>query len=217
MSPVLRPYQQRLLEQLAATDKRILVVCPTGGGKTVVAAALMASSSRRALMVAHRREIVNQTAAKLAAFGVHHGLIQAGEEDKLRPMAAVQVASIQTLHARAIRSTTMPMPFADLIVIDEAHHACAMTYRKVIEVYPDATVLGLTATPCRGDGRGLGGIFDVIIAPRQEGVTRLPSLRDALDSIGRPAMSELRLGAETARRVYCDRRGRARSCPGWQS
>jgi len=115
MSPVLRPYQQRLLEQLAATDKRILVVCPTGGGKTVVAAALMASSSRRALMVAHRREIVNQTAAKLAAFGVHHGVIQAGEEDKLRPMAAVQVASIQTLHARAIRSTTMPMPFADLV------------------------------------------------------------------------------------------------------
>src|SRR5262249_42306325 len=142
MSPVLRPYQQRLLEQLAAaTDKRILVVCP----KTVVAAALMVSSSRRALMVAHRREIVNQTAAKLAAFGVHHGVIQAGEEDKLRPMAAVQVASIQTLHARAIRSTTMPMPLADLVVIDEAHHACAMTYRKVIEVYPDATVLGLTA------------------------------------------------------------------------
>ena len=168
MSPVLRPYQQRLLEQLAAaTDKRILVVCPTGGGKTVVAAALMASSSRCALMVAHRREIVNQTAAKLAAFGVHHGLIQAGEEDKLRPMAAVQVASIQTLHARAIRSTTMPMPFADLVVIDEAHHACAMTYRKVIEAYPDATVLGLTATPCRGDGRGLGGIFDVIIEAPQ--------------------------------------------------
>src|SRR5262245_17138020 len=161
MSPVLRPYQQGLLEKLAAAaDKRILIVCPTGGGKTVVAAALMAASSCRALMVAHRREIVNQTAAKRAAFGVHHGVIQAGDEDKLRPMAAVQVASIQTLHARAIRSTTMPMPFADLVVIDEAHHACAMTYRKVIEVYPDATVLGLTATPCRGDGRGLGGMIE---------------------------------------------------------
>ena len=168
MSPVLRPYQQRLLEQLAAaTDKRILIVCPTGGGKTVVATALIASGSCRALVVAHRREIVNQTAAKLAAFGVHHGVIQAGDEDKLRPMAAVQVASIQTLHARAIRSTTIPMPLADLVVIDEAHHACAMTYRKVIEAYPGATVLGLTATPCRADGRGLGGIFDVIIEAPQ--------------------------------------------------
>jgi DNA repair protein RadD len=147
VSAALRPYQHRLLDQLAvATDKRILVVCPTGGGKTVVAAALMASGSRRALMVAHRREIVNQTSAKLAAFGVHHGIIQAGDDDKLRPMAAIQVASIQTLHARAIRSTAMPMPLADLVVIDEAHHACAMTYRKVIEAYANATVLGLTAT-----------------------------------------------------------------------
>jgi Type III restriction enzyme, res subunit len=131
VSPELRPYQQCLLERIAnATDKRILIVCPTGGGKTVVAAALMASGSRRALMVAHRREIVNQTSAKLAAFGVHHGVIQAGDDDKLRPMAAVQVSSIQTLHGRSIRSAIMPMPLADLVVIDEAHHACAMRYRK---------------------------------------------------------------------------------------
>ena len=168
MSPALRPYQQHLLEQLAAApDKRILIVCPTGGGKTVVAAALMASSRRRALMIAHRREIVNQTSAKLTAFGVHHGVIQAGDDDRLRPMAAVQVASIQTLHARAIRSATMRMPLADIVVIDEAHHSCAMTYQRVLAAYPDATVLGLTATPCRADGRGLGGIFDTIIEAPQ--------------------------------------------------
>ena len=168
MSPALRPYQQQLLEQLAAApDKRILIDCPTGGGKTVVAAALMASSNRRALMIAHRREIVNQTSAKLTAFGVHHGVIQAGDDDRLRPMAAVQVASIQTLHARAIRSATMRMPLADIVVIDEAHHSCAMTYQRVLAAYPDATVLGLTATPCRADGRGLGGIFDTIIEAPQ--------------------------------------------------
>jgi DNA repair protein RadD len=168
MSPALRPYQQQLLEQLAAApDKRILIVCPTGGGKTVVAAALMASSSRRALMIAHRREIVNQTSAKLTAFGVHHGVIQAGDDDRLRPMAAVQVASIQTLHARAIRSATMTMPLADIVVIDEAHHSCAMTYQTVLAAYPHATVLGLTATPCRGDGRGLGGIFSTLIEAPQ--------------------------------------------------
>ena len=168
MSPALRPYQQHLLEQLAAApNKRILIVCPTGAGKTVVAAALMASSSRRALMIAHRREIVNQTSAKLTAFGVHHGVIQAGDDDRLRPMAAVQVASIQTLHARAIRSATMRMPLADIVVIDEAHHSCAMTYQTVLATYPDATVLGLTATPCRADGRGLGSIFDTIIEAPQ--------------------------------------------------
>jgi superfamily II DNA or RNA helicase len=127
----------------------------------------MASSSRRALMIAHRREIVNQTSAKLTAFGVHHGVIQAGDDDRLRPMAAVQVASIQTLHARAIRSATMTMPLADIVVIDEAHHSCAMTYQTVLAAYPHATVLGLTATPCRGDGRGLGGIFSTLIEAPQ--------------------------------------------------
>ena len=146
---------------------------------------------RRVLVVAHRREIVNQTSDKLTATGTHHGIIQAGDDKKLRPMAAVQVASIQTLHARAMRSNNnnnadtnnythitngtnnythitnskknMPMPLADLVIIDEAHHACAMTYQKVIEAYPNAIILGLTATPCRGDGRGLGGIFTTMI------------------------------------------------------
>jgi superfamily II DNA or RNA helicase len=129
----------------------------------VIAAAIIAGTARRVLVVGHRREIVAQTSAKLTARGVPHGIIQAGDDDKLRPMAAVQVASIQTLHARAIRSSAMEMPLADLLIIDEAHHACAMTYRKVIEAYPDAIVLGLTATPCRGDGRGLGGIFNTMI------------------------------------------------------
>jgi DNA repair protein RadD len=57
----------------------------------------------------------------------------------------------------------MELPKAALLVIDECHHCPAETYRKIIEAYPDAIVLGLTATPCRGDGRGLGGIFEVII------------------------------------------------------
>jgi superfamily II DNA or RNA helicase len=138
-------------------------VAPTGAGKTVIAAAIIAGAARRVLVIAHRREIVNQTSDKLTARGVPHGIIQAGDDDKLRPMAAVQVASIQTLHARAIRSSAMEMPLADLLIIDEAHHGCAMTYRRILEAYPDALVLGLTATPCRGDGRGLGGIFQVMI------------------------------------------------------
>jgi DNA repair protein RadD len=163
----LRPYQADIaaeFERLVTHGKRrVIVVAPTGSGKTVIACAIIAATPRRALIVSHRREIVKQTSDKLTAAGVHHGVIQAGDEKRLRPMAAVQVASIQTLHSRAIRSTSMPMPLADLVIIDEAHHACAATYRKILEAYPDAIVLGLTATPCRGDGRGLGGIFETMI------------------------------------------------------
>jgi DNA repair protein RadD len=151
----LRPYQtdvigefEHLVEQ---GERKILLVAPTGSGKTVIASAIIKGASRRVLVIAHHREIVNQTSAKLDAFGVYHGVIQAGDEHKLRPMAQVQVASIQTLYVRAIRSVSMPMPPADLLVIDEAHHACAATYEKVIAAYPDAVLLGLTATPCRGD------------------------------------------------------------------
>jgi DNA repair protein RadD len=167
MTTALRPYQTDIAAEFELRvergDRSILLVAPTGSGKTVIAAAIIAAAARRVLVVAHRREIVNQTSDKLTARGVSHGIIQAGDEKKLRPMAAVQVASIQTLHARAIRSSTMLMPLADLVIIDEAHHACAMTYQKVLEAYPNAIVLGLTATPCRGDGRGLGGIFKTMI------------------------------------------------------
>jgi DNA repair protein RadD len=167
MSVELRPYQSDISAEfehhVERGDPSILLVAPTGSGKTVIAAAIIAGCTRRVLVIAHRREIVNQTSDKLTARGIPHGIIQAGDEKKLRPMAAVQIASIQTLHARAIRSSTMLMPLADLLIIDEAHHACAMTYKKVVEAYPNAVILGLTATPCRGDGRGLGGIFKVMI------------------------------------------------------
>src|SRR5262244_1030181 len=167
MSAILRPYQTDITAEferhVGRGDGSILLVAPTGSGKTVIASAIVAGTDRRVLVVSHRREIVNQTCNKLTANGVYHGVIQAGDEKKLRPMAAVQVASIQTLHARAIRSSTMLMPLADLLIIDEAHHACAMTYKKIIDAYPNAIILGLTATPCRGDGRGLGGIFKTMI------------------------------------------------------
>jgi DNA repair protein RadD len=167
MSAILRPYQTDIAAEFERDvergDRSILLVAPTGSGKTVIAAAIIAGCTRRVLVVAHRREIVNQTSDKLTARSVPHGIIQAGNEKKLRPMASVQVASIQTLHARAIRSSIMLMPLADLLIIAEAHHAWAMTYQKVIEAYPNAIILGLTATPCRGDGRGLGGIFNTMI------------------------------------------------------
>jgi superfamily II DNA or RNA helicase len=77
-------------------------------------------------------------------------------------MRRVQVASIQTLHARCIRNGK-DLPPANIVFIDEAHHAQAQTYRTIVERYPDAQLIGMTATPCRRDGRGLGGIFDALV------------------------------------------------------
>jgi superfamily II DNA or RNA helicase len=113
------------------------------------------------LVLAHRREIVSQTSQKLHDISIPHGIIMAGTQD--RPLENVQVAAIQTLHRRAIGAEVMDLPPADLLVIDEAHHCPAQTYQEIIDQYPDAVLLGLTATPCRGDGRGLGGIFETII------------------------------------------------------
>ncbi len=70
-----------------------------------------------------------------------------------------QVASIQTFTARAMRSRTIEHPPATLLIADEGQHAPAKTWRQVFSAYPDATLIGLTATPCRADGRGLGNIF----------------------------------------------------------
>jgi superfamily II DNA or RNA helicase len=164
----LRPYQVAAVADferaVAAGQRRILLVCPTGGGKTVVACELIrraVARHQRALFLAHRREIINQTSAKLTANNVTHGIIMAGVEP--RPMASVQAGSIDTLRVRALNSKAMKMPLANLVILDEAHHARAQTYRRVVEAYPDAIILGLTATPCRGDGRGLGNIFEVMI------------------------------------------------------
>ena len=109
------------------------------------------------LALAHRREIVTQTSDKLDAHGIEHGIIMAGHAHEPLP---VQVASVQTLHARAMRGSKLELPPADLVLVDECHHATAQSWRDIIAAYPDAIVLGLTATPCRGDGRGLGGIFE---------------------------------------------------------
>jgi superfamily II DNA or RNA helicase len=139
-------------------------VAPTGAGKTIIGASIIhnaTNADRKVMVLAHTREIIKQTAEKLFANGIDHGIIQAGFAT--RPDEAVQVASVQTLWARAVRTNRMELPPADLLIIDECHHCPARTYRKIIDAYPQTILIGLTATPCRGDGRGLGGIFDDIV------------------------------------------------------
>jgi DNA repair protein RadD len=163
----LRSYQVDVLADVdravAAGQRHVLLVAPTGSGKTIVAGRLIRNTvdrGQRVLIFAHRREIISQTSLKLLAEDIEHGIIQSGFPPHLH--FPVQVATIQTLAART-RSRRLELPAADLVIVDEAHHSTARTYRAVIAAYPDAILIGLTATPCRGDGRGLGGIFDVII------------------------------------------------------
>ncbi|MGO8974719.1 MAG: DEAD/DEAH box helicase [Steroidobacteraceae bacterium] len=164
----LRPYQHDVLvksaEAMAAGKRRLIVVAPTGAGKTIIGTSLInnaVATGQNVLVIAHTREIIKQTSAKLYDNSIEHGVIQAGFTT--RPDEAVQVASVQTLWARAIRGNRMELPPADFLIIDECHHCPARTYRKIINAYPLAVLIGLTATPCRGDGRGLGGIFDAIV------------------------------------------------------
>jgi DNA repair protein RadD len=164
----LRSYQGVIIAQcnqvIANGQRRPLIVAPTGAGKTVIAAAIIKTAvadQRRVLVLGHTREIIKQTSLKLSGYQVEHGIIQAdlvGNSNQ-----SVQVASIQTLWSRAMRTDRMALPAADLLIIDEAHHCPANTYRQIIKSYPNAVLIGLSATPCRGDGRGLGGIFDSII------------------------------------------------------
>ena len=116
---------------------------------------------QRVLFLAHRRELIHQAHHKIYDLGIDAGIILAGHPSRLGEQ--VQIASIQTLWARAVRTRKIELPSADLVVIDEAHYCRAKTYRKLIEAYPKAIILGMTATPCRGDGRGLGNIFECIV------------------------------------------------------
>jgi DNA repair protein RadD len=148
----LRPYQSQAIVdiELAINDAEApLYVLPTGAGKTVVAAQIIeraVAAGKRVLVLTHRREILKQTSLKLSGGNFEHGLIQAGLNVDLE--YPVQIASIQTLWARCMRTDKVPLPAANVIIIDEAHHA-----RRI----------GPTATPCRSDGRGLGNYFTRII------------------------------------------------------
>jgi len=158
----LRDYQQddldRLREAMRST-KRVVYVLPTGGGKTIVFSAIAegaAAKGKRVLVLLHRIELVRQTVAKLEAFGVTAGLITAQRTEGLD--AGVIVAAVQTLDRRKTDPGRI-----DLVVVDEAHHAVAETWERVLGRFEGAHVLGTTATPERLDGRGLGDVFEVMV------------------------------------------------------
>ena len=191
MTVQLRPYQlggvDRVRRFLRGGFARVLLVAPTGAGKTVIAVHMIECSlalGNRILFLAHRRELIVQAWKKLVGCACPAGFdhvstrheacrqdglplasvgIMMGKDPRRNPRAVVQVASVDTLRNRN-------KPPADVIFIDETHRALAGTYLKILEAYPDAAVIGMTATPYRADGRGLGELYQqltVVASPRE--------------------------------------------------
>jgi superfamily II DNA or RNA helicase len=160
----LRDYQesavQAVRDSFRAGHKRTLLVSPTGSGKTVIfsyIAAGMARNNKRILIVAHRRELLKQISGALKKVGVTHAVLSGGSLGV--PTTNVVVASVFTL----VRRMKLMKPF-DLIIGDEAHHFTPQSsWGKVVAGFPTARVLGVTATPERLDGKGMGQMFDDMV------------------------------------------------------
>jgi DNA repair protein RadD len=167
---LLRPYQRAGYDEVcqALTHvRRVLIALPTGGGKTVLAAHVVLAAylrGERVIFFAHRRELIAQTRRKLIDAGIPDaaiGILMASDPHE-NTAAPVQVASIDTWRHR-------DPPPADLVIIDEAHRSLSQSYLDVVAHYEGAVVVGLTATPYRADGGGLGLVYEHLV------VVALPS------------------------------------------
>jgi DNA repair protein RadD len=160
MTQTLRSYQVRAVrqvrEQWEAGHRSVCLVSPTGSGKTTMAAELV-GGFRRTIWVAHRKELVEQAVTRLKSFGHRVGAICPGLRDDAA--APVQVCTIQSLLARGTR------PEADLLVPDEFHHYAPASehWNTFLAAYPEARIVGPTATPERRDGSTLGDVATSLV------------------------------------------------------
>lgn len=166
MGQELRPYQQQARDRIHAEwdagHTRTLLVLPTGTGKTIVFASVAADQVRagdRVLILAHRGELLEQAADKLQRSTGLVSAVEKAESTCLDSWFRVVVGSVQTLQ-RTARLERFPQDYFGTIIIDEAHHAITDGYRRTLDYFGDAKVLGVTATPDRGDMRNLGEVFD---------------------------------------------------------
>lgn len=173
----LRDYQIDMIErtrEALKTNQCVVLQAPTGAGKTVVAAYMLEQAKKRgltAMFLVHQNELIKQTSTSLWNYKIEHGFIVSGRG---RSPAPIQVASVMTLKNRLDQYDE-----PSLIIIDESHRALAASYLKIVEAYPNAKVVGLTATPQRTDGRGLGHLFQHIVkGPSISYLTQIGSLCD---------------------------------------
>lgn len=162
---MLRAYQTEAIDRVRQAmwqgAHSVCLQLSTGGGKTHLAAEVIRQSvaqGGKVVFAAHLDALIDDTSQRLEKAGVEHGIVQAAR--KRKPDAPVQVASLQTL---AVRQDAPP---ADIFILDECHRAMAASVRAVLERYPQAFLLGLTATPQRGDGQALGDVFqELVVGP----------------------------------------------------
>ena len=162
----LRPYQEearrRVKDEWLSGTRRTLLVLPTGTGKTIVFAKItedMVRSGDHVLILAHRGELLDQAADKIRKATGLGCSVEKAEQSCIGSWFRVTVGSVQTLMRPSRLAQFMPEYF-DTIIIDEAHHALSDSYRRILEHFSGACVLGVTATPDRGDKKNLGAFFE---------------------------------------------------------
>jgi hypothetical protein len=161
-----RPYQQKaaaaIHREWDAGNKKTLVVMPTGTGKTIVFASIVndqVAKGEHVLILAHREELLQQASDKLKMVTGLETALEKAQSSALDSDKMVVVASVQTL-SKQNRLMKYPRDYFGTIIIDEAHHTAAKTYKEILEHFIDAKVLGVTATPDRSDMKSLSDIFD---------------------------------------------------------
>ena len=162
----LRPYQEEaknaIFEQWKNGTRRTLLVLPTGCGKTIVFAKVTEDCVRhgnRVLVLAHRGELLDQAADKIRKTTGLGCAVEKAEESCQGSWFRIVVGSVQTL-MREKRLNRFPGDYFNTIIVDEAHHCISDSYQRVLQHFPEANVLGVTATPDRGDMRNLGQYFE---------------------------------------------------------
>lgn len=162
----LRPYQKEakeaVFEQWENGTRRTLLVLPTGCGKTIVFAKITedcVSHGDRVLILAHRGELLDQAADKIAKATGLGCATEKAEQSCLGSWFRITVGSVQSM-MRETRLSRFPEDYFNTIIIDEAHHCISDSYQRVLKHFPDAKVLGVTATPDRGDMKNLGQVFE---------------------------------------------------------
>lgn len=170
---ILREHQESLVggirEAFNQRHKSVMTQLCTGGGKTAIASYItqkMTQNNRRVLALVHRREIFDQFSRAYLSMGVKHSLIipnvKMGNE-------LAMVASVQTLVSRIKNNAPLPEP--DLIISDEGHHAIATQWQYIFSRFPNARILGMSATPTRTDGTGLDKIFSHMVCGDKHGAS----------------------------------------------
>lgn len=164
----LRSYQEETKDKIYSAfvkNNKIMAQLPTGAGKTILFTSIAKDYTEQGKIVwvlVHRKELIDQTIQKAIKYGIQFSVIQA--DYIYRAFSKYQVASVPTLVKRLDKFKEYEKFQPDLIITDEAHHATAESYRSIYRAFPNAQILGVTATPIRTNGQGFADLFDSLVS-----------------------------------------------------